>query len=159
MLRGVTRPGVLVAENELRDDGVFAADAFLAAVVGRVSTSSGSDGLVTMQCEIRYATDGTSGQWGNRSRADAGGDGSWSWRRRCDAQPQQCGEDELHGAAGATRCRTTGVLDGPCVREVGGGWRAVEPDGDGAGVLRTRKRGRYECDGDGSSAGGGRRLR
>lgn len=61
VLRGVTRPGVLVAENELATTS-FATDAFWLRWV--TVSVEGMYGLVTMQCEISYATAGTSGSGG-----------------------------------------------------------------------------------------------
>ncbi len=61
VLRGVSRPGVLVAENELATT-FFAADAFWLRWVA-VSVEA-VDSLVTMQCEISYATDGMAGNGG-----------------------------------------------------------------------------------------------
>lgn len=63
VVRGVTRPAVLVEENELASDAV-PVDAFrLRWAALKVDVSSALP-LVTMSCEIRYATDGNSGNGG-----------------------------------------------------------------------------------------------
>lgn len=56
VLRGVTRAGVLVAENELTTTFV-AADAF--SLEWATLSVDASDGLTRMRCEISYATDGS----------------------------------------------------------------------------------------------------
>lgn len=61
VLRGATRAGVLVAENELATN-FFAVDVFSLQWV--TLSVDASDGLVRMQCEIRYATDGSAGNGG-----------------------------------------------------------------------------------------------
>ena len=60
-IRSISRPGVLVAENELATT-FFAADAFW--LRWQTLSLDSSEGLVHLQCEIRYATDGTSGNGG-----------------------------------------------------------------------------------------------
>lgn len=60
-IRGVSRPGVLVAENELATT-LFAVDAFSLWWTG-VSVDR-SEGMAHLQCEISYATDGTSSSSG-----------------------------------------------------------------------------------------------
>jgi hypothetical protein len=63
VLRGVTRPGVLVEENEL--PSVYQpVDAFSLRWTGLNVDAKGALPLVTMACEIRYATDGNSGNGG-----------------------------------------------------------------------------------------------
>ena len=63
VVRGVTRPAVLVEENELASD-VVPVDAFRLRWAGlKVETNSPLP-LVTMSCEIRYATDGNTGNGG-----------------------------------------------------------------------------------------------
>ncbi|HUZ94081.1 MAG TPA: hypothetical protein VMU57_04145 [Edaphobacter sp.] len=63
VVRGVTRPAVLVEENELPSDAV-PLDAFrLRWTVLKVDPQAALP-LVTMACEIRYATDGNAGNGG-----------------------------------------------------------------------------------------------
>ncbi|WP_348267695.1 hypothetical protein P8936_00270 [Edaphobacter paludis] len=74
VVRGVTRPAVLVEENELPSDAV-PVDAFRLRWVGLKADPNGAQPLVTMSCEIRYATDGNSGNGGmDRGRLLAGMD-------------------------------------------------------------------------------------
>jgi len=61
VLRGVTRPGVLVAENELATT-FFTTDAFWLRWVSL--SLYAPDELVGMSCEVSYATDGTTGNGG-----------------------------------------------------------------------------------------------
>lgn len=63
VVRGVTRPAVLVEENELASD-VVPVDAFRLRWVGLKVDASSALPLVTMECEIHYATDGSSGNGG-----------------------------------------------------------------------------------------------
>ena len=56
VLRGVTRPAVLVAENELAT-ALFMTNAFWLRWVGFSIVSP--DALAALSCEISYATDGT----------------------------------------------------------------------------------------------------
>jgi len=75
VLRGVTRPGVLVEENELAS-AYQPVDAFCLRWTGLSVDAKGSLPLVTMVCEIRYATDGDSGNGGmDRGRLLSGMDG------------------------------------------------------------------------------------
>jgi hypothetical protein len=74
VVRGVTRPGVLVEENELASDAV-PVDVFRLRWVGLKVDARGVLPLVTMVCEIRYATDGNAGNGGmDRGRLLAGMD-------------------------------------------------------------------------------------
>ncbi len=74
VLRGVTRPGVLVEENELTSASV-PVDAFCLQWTGMSVDAQGALPLVTMVCEIRYATDGDAGNGGmDRGRLMAGMD-------------------------------------------------------------------------------------
>ena len=60
VVRGVTRPGSLVEENELAS-AVRPVDAFCLRWTGlRVD----SRGLASMRCEVRYCTDGSAGSGG-----------------------------------------------------------------------------------------------
>ena len=61
VLRGATRAGVLVAENELATSSVTV-DAF-SVQWGTLSVDV-ADGLMRMECEISYATDGSAGNGG-----------------------------------------------------------------------------------------------
>jgi hypothetical protein len=63
VVRGVTRPAVLVEENELATDAV-PVDAFRLRWTGLRVEADAALPLVTMTCEIRYATDGNSGNGG-----------------------------------------------------------------------------------------------
>jgi hypothetical protein len=63
VVRGVTRPGVLVEENELAS-AYEPVDAFRLRWTGLKVDRQGSLPLVAMECEIRYATDGSSGNGG-----------------------------------------------------------------------------------------------
>ena len=75
VLRGVTRPGVLVEENELAST-YQPVDAFCLRWTGVRIDTQGALPLVTMLCEIRYATDGDSGNGGmDRGRLLSGMDG------------------------------------------------------------------------------------
>jgi hypothetical protein len=75
VLRGVTRPGVLVEENELAS-AYQPVDAFCLRWTGVSVDTNGGLPLVTMVCEIRYATDGDSGNGGmDRGRLLSGMDG------------------------------------------------------------------------------------
>lgn len=62
-VRGVTRPGVLVEENELASDAV-PVNVFRLRWLGLKVDVSSALPLVTMACEILYATDGGSGNGG-----------------------------------------------------------------------------------------------
>lgn len=63
VVRGVTRPAVLVEENELPSDAV-PVDAFRLRWVGLKVDPNGALPLVTMSCEIRYAIDGNADNGG-----------------------------------------------------------------------------------------------
>jgi hypothetical protein len=64
VIRGVLRPAVLVPENELPGaavDGISPAETFCIRWTGlKVDAQSGGP-LLTLGCEIRYASDGTTG--------------------------------------------------------------------------------------------------
>lgn len=75
VVRGVTRPGVLVEENELAT-AYEPVDVFRLRWTGVKVDARGGLPLVTMSCEVRYATDGSSGNGGmDRGRLLAGMDG------------------------------------------------------------------------------------
>jgi len=73
VVRGVLRPGVVVADSELPGaavDGIAPADAFCLRWTGLRIDTQGALPLVAQTCEIRYATDGTAGLGGmDRGRA------------------------------------------------------------------------------------------
>ncbi len=73
VVRGVLRPGVVTAENELPGaavDGIAPTDAFCLRWTGLTADTQNSLGLVGATCEIRYATDGSQGLAGmDRGRA------------------------------------------------------------------------------------------
>src|SRR5271167_4000585 len=75
VLRGVTRPGVLVEENELASAAV-PVNVFCLSWTGMSVDAQAALPLVTMVCQIRYATDGSSGNGGmDRGRMLAAMDG------------------------------------------------------------------------------------
>ncbi len=66
-VRGQLRPGVLVVENELPGasvDGIAPAETFCLRWIGVAVDAKNAGPLVTMQCEIRYASDGTAANAG-----------------------------------------------------------------------------------------------
>jgi hypothetical protein len=63
VLRGVTRPGVLVEENELAS-AYQPVDAFCLRWTGTRVDMRGALPLVAMHCEIQYASDGNAGNGG-----------------------------------------------------------------------------------------------
>lgn len=73
VLRGVVRPGVVTTENELPGaavDGISPADVFCLRWTSLSVDTQGPLPLIALGCEIRYATDGTSGTAGmDRGRA------------------------------------------------------------------------------------------
>lgn len=103
VVRGTARPGVVVAENELPGasvDGIGLADAFSLRWTTVAVDSQGPAALMKAVCEVRYATDGSTGLAGlDRGRALAGMDA------------------ELMAAVGKTPQTSAAVA----VREVSGG--------------------------------------
>jgi hypothetical protein len=74
LLRGLTRPGVFVEENELTT-AYEPADVFCLRWTGLTVNTEGALPLATMQCEVRYRTDGNAGNGGmDRGRLLAGMD-------------------------------------------------------------------------------------
>lgn len=63
VVRGVTRPAVLVEENELPSDAV-PVDAFRLRWTALKADGNSALPLVTLTCEIRYATDGNTSNGG-----------------------------------------------------------------------------------------------
>ena len=63
VVRGVTRPGVLVEENELPMTGV-PPDVFLVSWTGMRVDRAGVSPLVALTCSIRYGTDGNASSGG-----------------------------------------------------------------------------------------------
>lgn len=63
VVRGVTRPAVLVEENELATDAV-PVDAFRLRWTALKVDAQAALPLLSMTCEIRYATDGNAGNGG-----------------------------------------------------------------------------------------------
>lgn len=63
VVRGITRPGVLVEENELVS-AYAPADVFRLRWIDTKVDAQSALPLVTMTCEVHYATDGNSGNGG-----------------------------------------------------------------------------------------------
>ncbi len=63
VVRGLSRPGVLVADNEL-PSGQVVPDAFSLHWTALQVEPRGALPLATMECEIRYVTDGSAGGGG-----------------------------------------------------------------------------------------------
>ena len=75
VVRGATRPGVLVEENEL-ETAVEMPDAFRLRWTSAKVDAAGALPLVALGCEIRYCTDGNAGNGGmDRGRLLAAMDG------------------------------------------------------------------------------------
>ena len=102
VMRGVTRPGVLVEENELVS-AIHPMDAFsLRWSKLRVDTRAART-LVSMQCEVRYSTDGTEGNAGmDRGRLLAGMDAELA--SAVNASPQSAAK--VNFASGGTAMGT-----------------------------------------------------
>ena len=100
VLRGVTRPGVLVVENELAS-AYQPVNAFCLSWTGLSVDAQGSLPLVTMVCEIRYATDGDSGNGGmDRGRLLSAMDGELAVA--LSSTPQNVPKMNYVGAAGGS---------------------------------------------------------
>ena len=107
VIRGAVRPGVAVSENELPGaavDGISPADAFCLRWTGLSVDTHGALPLVTQTCEVRYATDGTTGLAGmDRGRALAAMDAELS--AAIGLQPQSApllAVAEITGGGGST---------------------------------------------------------
>ena len=99
VLRGVTRPGVMVEENELAS-AYQPVNAFCLRWMGLSVDAKGSLPLVTMVCEIRYATDGDSGNGGmDRGRLLSAMDGELV--AALSASPQSVPKTSYVGGTGA----------------------------------------------------------
>ena len=112
VIRGTVRPGVLVSENELPGaalDGISPPDAFcLRWTQLRVDTHAALP-LVTQLCEIRYATDGTTGMAGmDRGRSLAQMD--YELRVAVGMQPQSAQQLVIAEIAGGGA--STGTASG-----------------------------------------------
>jgi hypothetical protein len=100
VLRGVTRPGVLVEENELASATV-PVNAFCLHWTGLSVDARGALPLATMTCEISYATDGDSGNGGmDRGRLLSGMDAELV--AAVSAAPQAVTKMNYVGAAGGS---------------------------------------------------------
>ncbi len=100
VLRGVTRPGVLVEENELAS-AYQPVNAFSLRWTGLSVDAQGALPLVTMVCEIRYATDGDSGNGGmDRGRLLSAMDGELA--AAVSGTPQNVRKMNYAGAAGGS---------------------------------------------------------
>jgi hypothetical protein len=98
VVRGVTRPGVLVGENELVSADV-PVNVFCLSWAGLSVDAQGALPLVTMVCEIRYATDGDAGNGGmDRGRLLAGMDAELA--AAVSAAPQHVGKMNYSASAG-----------------------------------------------------------
>jgi hypothetical protein len=73
VIRGTVRPGVVVVENELPGaalDGIAPVEAFCLRWTGLRADRQGNVPLLAATCEVRYASDGSSGAGGmDRGRA------------------------------------------------------------------------------------------
>ena len=99
VVRGVVRPGVLVEENELASAFV-PVDAFVLRWAGAKVDARAAMPLVAMTCEVRYATDGSSGNGGmDRGRLLAGMDAELA--AAVSAWPQSVGKVNYAGLAAA----------------------------------------------------------
>jgi hypothetical protein len=98
VLRGVTRPGVLVEENELASAGE-PANVFCLRWAGLSVDARGALPLVSMSCEVQYETDGNAGNGGmDRGRLLAAMDAELA--AAVSAAPQQAVKMNYVGAAG-----------------------------------------------------------
>ena len=113
VLRGVVRPGVVTTENELPGasvDGISPADVFCLRWTRLAVDTQGPLPLIALGCEIRYATDGTSGTAGmDRGRALAAMDAELI--TAISASPQTTGSLVVAESAGggASTTVTTGT--------------------------------------------------
>ncbi len=98
VVRGQVRPGVLVEENELAT-AVEPVDAFVMRWTALKVDSSGPLPLVAMECEIRYATEGSAGNGGmDRGRLLGAMDGELT--AAVTQAPQSAAKMNYSGVAG-----------------------------------------------------------
>lgn len=104
LVRGVSRPGVLVEENELAV--AFPPSNAFCLRWGAVSVSTGDAlPLVTMRCEIRYSTAGNSGNGGmDRGRLIAAMDAELA--AAVDMAPQNTVKTDYSAASGPAPMQT-----------------------------------------------------
>ncbi len=107
VLRGVTRPGVLVEENELVS-AYQPVDTFCLHWTGLTVDAQGALPLVTMVCQITYATDGDSGNGGmDRGRLLSAMDGELV--AAVSAAPQHVPKMSYVAAAGGSGVAPTAM--------------------------------------------------
>jgi hypothetical protein len=100
VVRGVTRPGVLVEENELAS-AYQPVNAFCLRWTGLGVNAQGALPLVSMSCEIEYATDGDAGNGGmDRGRLLAAMDAELA--EAVSAAPQRVTKMNYAGGAGGS---------------------------------------------------------
>ncbi len=100
VVRGVTRPGVLVEENELAS-AYHPVDTFCLRWTGLKVAARSALPLVSMVCEIEYATDGSAGSGGmDRGRLLAGMDAELV--AAVSAAPQSAGKLNFAGMSAGT---------------------------------------------------------
>jgi hypothetical protein len=110
VVRGVTRPGVLVEENELAS-AYHPVDTFCLRWTGLKVAARAELPLVSMVCEIEYATDGSVGNGGmDRGRLLAGMDAELA--AAVGAAPQSVRKMNFAGVAGGAMAMETNVFWG-----------------------------------------------
>ncbi len=98
VVRGQVRPGLLVEENELATV-MQPVDAFVMRWTGLKVDATGAMPLAAMECEIRYATDGSAGNGGmDRGRLLGAMDGELS--AALAEVPQSAVKTNYSGVAG-----------------------------------------------------------
>ena len=107
VVRGVTRPGVLVEENEL-PSAYQPVDTFCMRWTGLRVAAKAAMPLVSMVCEIEYATDGSSGNGGmDRGRLLAGMDAELA--AAVSAAPQNVVKMNFAGVSAGTTAVAMGT--------------------------------------------------
>jgi hypothetical protein len=119
VVRGVTRPGTLVEENELPSTSK-PADAFCLRWQDLKVVAPGAMPLISMQCEIHYCTDGSTGNGGtDRGRLLAGMDAELM--AAAGAAPQSAAKTNYTSTSGSTATNTrvfwSDVAFGPATTE------------------------------------------
>jgi hypothetical protein len=111
VIRSAVRPGIVVSENELPGaavDGINPADAFCLRWTGLSVDTHSALPLITQICEVRYATDGTTGLAGmDRGRSLAEMDAELS--AAVSLQPQSTPRltvSEIAGGGASTETAT-----------------------------------------------------